>query len=485
MAKCPGCAQTIPDDAVHCGFCGASLRTSPPAGPLLDKKTRFGYAAMGTEPDPAKPDPAKPDAMAELAKPDPVGTEPVPIAGPPTEPDSMAGSDPMALTDPLAPDSAGAPPGGVEPMDSLLQTRTDPGPPPSFDTAPTERADPMGFQTQQDPQAEMSQSGRQLSLNTPIPGHEKPDEQPHEPQPHESQPHKPQEPVAPAQTAEPQPAQEPAQKPAVTSDSSPKASVVEPGKTRCRVLMLVGGIMLVGIFVAPWSYTSAGLVFSWDLLTSLNGLEFSYQIYLAAGGIIFITSALLPLPYILRGIVGVTLGLAPLVLFALTVETWQLYVTIATLVVLPAALFHRRRFRRSILARVFIAIGLIALLSTLLIPVNEKIPLLQLFVGLAQLEPDQLPLRLMPLVLVVLALLSLLGFLGKNRTGFTHIWGVGLLLYLPLSLFLQGLFTVASFEEALAQPAPFYQALSVLIFLIFSAMGLSHIFAKANRSPTP
>jgi len=254
----------------------------------------------------------------------------------------------------------------------------------------------------------------------------------------------------------------------------------EPARGAMRALMAIGGVLLIGLFVAPWGEVAGKLIFSWDLLKSLSGVLFAKRIYLAAAGVVFLAAALLPLPYLLRALIGLVLGLIPFVLDAINVPEWRLILLFGSLILLPAALLHRARYRGSVLSRILVGVGVLGILACLLVPEGGSVPLIKVFDGLGDAPASTIVLRLFPLLLLLLALLSLLAFLGSGSTGLARIWAVGLLLFLPLQMWLSTAFQLGSGKAATHLIPDFYGGLTLLAALVLSAFGLSQLFAAGQ-----
>lgn len=255
----------------------------------------------------------------------------------------------------------------------------------------------------------------------------------------------------------------------------------EPGRGIIRILMIIGGLLMIGIFAAPWGSTNDGLIFSWDLLKAAEGLAFISQIYLAAGGVVLVAGGVIPLPfYLLRAVIAVLLGLVPLVLYVVGASQWQSIVLMVVLVMMPAALLHRKRFAGSMLARILVALGVVMVLATMLIPVGGSLPLMAIFSGLGDLSGAALVVRLFPLALLLFSLLSLLVFLGRGSTGLALVWAILLLCYLPLQILLPTVIKLFSGGSVMILLPQFYSGLSMLIYLLLASYGVSQVLARIN-----
>jgi hypothetical protein len=255
---------------------------------------------------------------------------------------------------------------------------------------------------------------------------------------------------------------------------------IEPGKGAMRVLMTIGGLLLIGLFCAPWGLAGDSLVFSWDQLKHLGSLDFIGRIFLGAGGLVFVVAGLVPLPYLLRALIAAVLGLVPIGVAMAQVQDWRVILALAALVLLPAALFHRWRYRGSILARILVGVGVASLLATFLIPTGAGVPLVQTFEGLGDAEASVIVTRLYPLVLFLLSLLSLLAFLGSTSTGLAQVWAVLILLFLPTQGLILAALGMGKGSTMLVLPKV-YGALGLLVCLTLAALGISHLLAKGSQ----
>jgi hypothetical protein len=497
MATCPKCNKPCPDTAAHCGYCGAALPTAQ-----QPKKTMFGYAAPTSQAARPAPQAAPREAPAPRPQPAPAPA-PTPIVPKPIEPgpvrsgrtaghapaEAMAKTQYSASSSPLPAELVQQ---GMPAPASLRRSQPHPTQPPANEPVPATlyapaqpaaqpSVPPTAFAPQAVPPTAFAPAASAIPATAFAPAAS------------------PGVPPTASRAAEPVPATvfAGAAAPAVVAaTTAPRADVsrpvlasqtladdlapVEPGKGAMRVLMTIGGLLLVGIFCAPWGEAAGSLVFSWDQLKHLGALEFVARIFLGAGGLVFLVAGLLPLPYLLRAITGALLGLVPIGVIVAQGQDWRLIVVLVGLVLLPAALFHRWRYRGSLLARILVGVGVAALLATFLVPAGGGVPLIQSFEGLGDASASVIVARLYPLLLFLLSLLSLLAFLGSGSTGLAQLWAVLLILFLPL----QGLLTVAlgaGSASAFAILPKLYAAVTLLVCLTLSTLGLSHLMAKGSR----
>src|SRR2546427_808687 len=75
-------------------------------------------------------------------------------------------------------------------------------------------------------------------------------------------------------------------------------SLDEPWAALGRLIMGIGGGVLVALFFCPWHGVS-----SWQLLETLSGADFVRQLFYLTGGIVLLAAAVLPLPFVFRAAV--------------------------------------------------------------------------------------------------------------------------------------------------------------------------------------
>ncbi len=519
MRTCAKCGrENIDDTAVQCGFCGEEL----PEGEGT-KKTLFGYvapagaeaaAAAANKPEDAEQAPAG-GAMdlgktmldasppSFLMEPEEPAAAPAPAPAP--APASASGPAPAPAPAPAsasgpapapaaAPDSAAAParsgvtagytPTLAAPASLPVGVRTGQGEVQSPATTPA----PAPAQSPAVPSQAVAETlmadGAQLNAaqSEPVAPEQSAPPAPATPEPSA------QAAADPPATAKPDPTPPLKDESTEVVDSAPAEDLPfnEPGRVLIRVIMALGGLMLIAMFFAPWGGTPDALVFSWDRLKGAGGMDFISHIYLAAGGLVMLAAALIPLPYLLRSLVAVILGLAPLVLARVGHVYWSGWVTIGVLVFLIAALLHRRRYHGSILARILVVFAFLAVVAVNVVPMHGVVPVVGLFKGLSNSGGMGIAILLLPLYLLFIAFLALLMSLkGKSSGGLGGLWALLLLVFLPLEYWLGALAGIIGGAEPLAQLPGLYEGLYTFIFVLVSSYGISQILAKTARKPSP
>lgn len=469
MALCPKCTKQAPEGAAHCGYCGAPLREAS----APEKKTLFGYAAMGPRAAPAGEAAIGPDAAAGPAGPAATG-----------RPARSTAAEAMARTQLDSGTAAHAattrPSSGGTPLPMTLMKQGLPAP------ASLRRSQPHEVQPRHPAGPAIPKTA--LAAAQPEPAS---DPQPAA-LPARSALIPPtaaglpaaSAPLLPA-TVAPSPAGPPVgrepSRPVLASETlAEDRAPAEPGRSAMRVLMATGGLLLLGLFLAPVGEGAHGLRFAWQALSGLEGLPLLERVYLAACGLLSLAAALLPIPFLARALAGALLGLGGLALvMASAGGDWRLVANISVCFLLPAGLLHRWRYRDSLLARLLVALCVAAVLVLLLVPGPAGVPLLQALEGLGEASAAGAVARLSPLLLLLLALLSLLAFLGSGSTGLVQVWAVCLLFYVPLQSSLVAL--LAPGQGLWPELTRIFANFALLVYLTLAAFGLSQIMAAASR----
>lgn len=523
MITCPKCGRENVDDSVqHCGFCGAPLR-SKGAEP---KKTIFGYQAPSVDsmvgrPEPGYDDPMTRTIMDEQPRFRTVDPAPAAAPAPPVQPrPAPVRPEPPAAFKPNLAAPASLPSGArtSRPAAGQPPTATAPAPSgrPSKDLAHAVSHDlnnpeaykatmaaPLG-PLPQDPAPAQAwdertpPDGQPLSPATLKPSSrpaydEAPPEVPPTLAPGDLAAQPPALVGSPSTTASVRAAQAPDARSEVTPDGEPEVGPAvasedalpegwrEPGRVLLRVLQALGGAAMIGLFFAPWGSAPDGLLFSWDLLKGASSLDFVRTIYLAAGGLVLLSGALIPLPYLLRALVAMLLGLVPLALTTVHRGGWGEAVSLGGLLLLIAALFHRRRFKGSILARILVVVGVVAQIVAAVVPQGDVVPIVAVFKGLGSSAGLGIGQRLLPLYLLLFSVLSLMALRGRASGGLAGLWALLLLLYLPLQDWFALLVGLSGGAEFIDQLPSLYHGLVQLIAVFLSAYGLSQVLAKMAR----
>jgi hypothetical protein len=210
---------------------------------------------------------------------------------------------------------------------------------------------------------------------------------------------------------------------------------IEPWGPLGRLVMGVGGLVLVALFFCPWHGVS-----SWQLLETLSGADFVRQLFYLTGGIVLVASAVLPLPFVFRAGVGTFVASLPVLLGASGVlDGWRGVVAALAILGLPATHLLRSRAQTSAVARPLALAAVAAVLLLYLLPTSSVVPIAFVFKMIASGSLGYAVLGLFVLVPLVFAGLSLLGVLGRDLTDIGALLSVLILLWAPVTVALRGL----------------------------------------------
>jgi len=418
MVVCSACNAHVEDDALHCGLCGAAI--APTSLAPLDKRTCIGFDSSAQE------------VVAQEAH------------------------------------------QVIEPANSQLKTRLE-----DRLDATLDHGSPLDLLPKYTP-AEVDV--RQLSLATPIPARSTPlalgtltpgtKPSPVNQMAASEPPAKRTEQGPLPRTTEQEASGIP---PTVEAPRQPARPVPDPTSgALLRITMIAGGLVLIGLFFAPWGQSGSRFVYSWDLLANLDRWQFAQQIYLVAVGLVLVVAGLMPLPVTVRGVTGLILGGVPILTFFVSNRDVQTILVGSLSILMSAALFHRHRCPASLTSRIIVVMGILGITAAFVIPFDGEARWVRV---------EMTPLGALPLVLPLFCLLSLLVFLGRRSTGWTHLWGAGLMIYLPVSLLLTSLANLVSSPGGFFdQASQAYHALSIGIYFIMTSVGLGHLFTSIRQS---
>jgi hypothetical protein len=213
---------------------------------------------------------------------------------------------------------------------------------------------------------------------------------------------------------------------------------IEPWKDTLRLMMFVWGGALLLVFATPLSIEP--LTFHWDTILNSAGKAKLPPLIVAAVGLLSIVLALIPTSPAPRGFIAGTLGLAgiaiPYVLAEVT--AWKLLVPVAGTILLIPGLLVREEYRESILPRIMVTLGVIAVLLPVLLPENSQIPLVELFKQAIDTPGKAKVMPLLEVAYIVIIVLTLLAWLPAPASGGAKVFAWILLLW-PAVVLLTGL----------------------------------------------
>ena len=435
MKKCASCSKDLPDAALHCVFCGAKQAPAPAQQPGL-QKTVMGYSAQemlaqmraqGVQ-VPGAPAAPPPPAAAPALFPSPAAppyapyappvAAPVPVQAPiavapsphphapaqgnfaPTMFDPGAASAPQGFNANAGAFNAAAPAGPRGSIDATLPPQ---GFPQGFNAATEARAQAQALgmapgAAAHPPEVHGHGAGPVASTplgapvfgpsSGPIPAH-----------------------LAPPISAAPTPAYTPAQ--AARAGADPLGSL--------RMWSLVWGILILVAFLVPTRLSPL----SFEFLELGNIIGGSLQgmlliLVVPAIGVLALVFGAIPMGTLARGIACTVLGLAwygVVIAFAEHI-TWQPVVELVAPILLLTGLILRSGYPGSLLARIFVTVGALALVALQLVPLNGGgVPIVDKLSALGAMDTPGLVTTVLELVQLVLAVAALLAWLPRTASG--------------------------------------------------------------------
>jgi hypothetical protein len=440
VKKCASCSKDLPDAALHCVFCGAKQPPAPATTGGLAKTVMGSYSANDVM-EQLKGGPAPRSGPGPTA---PYGAQVPPRSAPgptPGAPYAPPGSPrPVPGLTPAPPGATPMPPPGPGPA----APRPLPGVPAISSAAPTlyaagpAPAGPQGgFGGPGPTPGPSGPNAKTVALSppggpaapagpaAPVAGAFKAGPGP-----------VPFAPMPPSSPAPPPPLPAPMPQPYLSSRAADRSGrPVEPWKDSLRHQMFLWGVVLLAVFATP--LTVDPLAFNWD--TILHGTDDKAKLLpliMAAVGLLGLLLALIPTSPAPRGLLAGLLGLAgiaaPLVLGEVT--EWRLLATLGGTLLLIPGLLIREEYRESLLPRFMVTIGVLAVLVPMLLPENDRLPLVDLFKaaidqsGKAKVSP------LLDIAFIVLVVMTLLAWLPAPASGGAKVFAWILLLWPAVTL---------------------------------------------------
>jgi len=245
---------------------------------------------------------------------------------------------------------------------------------------------------------------------------------------------------------------------------------VEPWGGLGRLIMGIGGGVLITLFFCPWHGVS-----SWTLLETLSGADFVRQLFYLTGGIVLLAAALLPLPFVFRAAVGTSVAAMPVLLGASgALDGWRGVVAALAILGLPATHLLRSRAQSSPAARLLVltATAAVALLylwpSAAVVPIAAVLKMMGSGVGGAIFG-------VFVLIPLVFAALSLLGVFGRDLADVGVLLSVLILLWAPVGVALRGIMI----DDA----TQLYVAVGLLWASATAALSLAQLLSVAATRP--
>jgi hypothetical protein len=217
---------------------------------------------------------------------------------------------------------------------------------------------------------------------------------------------------------------------------------VEPWRTSLRVQMIIWGLVLLAVVAVPDSLDP--LSFPWGAIIDGKGQQKLPPLIIGGVGLLSILLAVIPTAPLPRGLLAGLLGLVgtayPLVLVAANdwnalaaADSWKALVPLAGLVLLFPGLLLREEYRESILPRIMVTLGVIAILLPSLVPADSKLPLVDLFKAAIDSPGRERVGPLLAIAYIVLAVLALLAWLPAPASGGAKVFAWLLILWFGIA----------------------------------------------------
>jgi hypothetical protein len=244
-----------------------------------------------------------------------------------------------------------------------------------------------------------------------------------------------------------------------------------PFEALARGIMGVGGAVLIALFFLPWHGVS-----SWQLLESLGGADFVRQLFYLTGGIVLLSSAVLPVPFAFRAAIGASVAATPVLLGAGgMIDGWRGVVAALAILGLPATHLLRAKAKTSGAARFLVALAVAAVAILYLAPVSGVVPIVGVFKMIFSGDIGPVVMGIFILIPLVFAALSLLGLLGRDLTDVGVLLSVLSLLWAPMVVALRGLL--------LEDGTQVYVAVALLWASATAALSLAQLLSLAAHEP--
>jgi hypothetical protein len=212
---------------------------------------------------------------------------------------------------------------------------------------------------------------------------------------------------------------------------------IEPWNAALRAQMFLWGGLLLVAFLVPASIDP--LRFNWDAIIDGEGTAKLPPLIVAAVGLLSIVLAAIPTSPTPRALMAAMFGLVGVFVpvFLPGMPPWQTLATLGGMTLLIPGLLMRTEYRDSLLPRVLITLGALAAMAPSLVPVNDKVMLLEAISGIADAPAVELKILLIvPVLFFLILVLTLLAWLPSPSKGLSNVllWVVLLWPIVPLFL---------------------------------------------------
>jgi hypothetical protein len=244
----------------------------------------------------------------------------------------------------------------------------------------------------------------------------------------------------------------------------------EPWGNLARLVMGLCGAVSLALFFCPWHGVS-----SWRLIETLAGADFARQLFYLTGGVVLLLTALLPLPFPFRALVGAVVAALPVLLVAAGVLSggWRGILATVAVLGLPATHMLHARKKTSPTARRLVFAGVAAVVLLYVLPSAHVVPLVavlrMLFSGFGGAI-----FAIFILIPLVFAGLSLLGVMGRDFTEVGVLLSVLILVWAPVGVAVRGVM--------IEDPTQLYVGVGVLWSSATAALSIAQLmFIAAPR----
>lgn len=524
MKKCVQCTKDLPDAALHCVFCGSK---QPAQAPAEVARTVMGYSANQVREQLAAQNAAQVVSQGNPPRhppsaPPPMGNPMAPPAGPAYASPAPHNPLPPRPMPPPAPSFQPPPPSSFQPPPSSFQPPPAPSfqPPPPAYPAPSAPAfpppvassaatlfvpnpnasgpngggmgnnmgggmggmgnpmnpgvaNPMAATMAAAPAPQMMSGGGGYSPSAP------PAATPSYAPPPSSSPYQPPSFVAPSSY---QPVPVPQSPPYLASQTADRP--VDPYRDGLRLVLFAFGILLLGAFCTPLDATPS---FHWNTVLADAPLAAKVpSLLLAVVGALSIIIASTPLATGARGLLATLialLGIVTPIAVARSLGDWRSIVILVAPLLLVPGLLLRQEYREELLPRLFVTVGVIALLALWLVPQGGALPLVGAVKRVVDASGTGKVAPLLELVYLVLVVLTLLVWVPAPTAAGAKLFA-WILIFWPAIVHFQGLLLAESPGE-LIKAQPYASAMvwaGGVAYLAILGYGIAALIGKRYES---
>ena len=246
---------------------------------------------------------------------------------------------------------------------------------------------------------------------------------------------------------------------------------IDPWRDSLRAMLFIWGVLLLAAFATPLT-TKPSLTFLWNTILDGEGKARLPPMVIAAVGLLSVIIAVIPMPTAPRGVIATLLGLAGILvpILIVGVPPWQvLLVLVGTLLMIPG-LIIRSEYVGSMLPRVMVTLGALAMLLPLLLPEGGAIPLISHFKQVIDLPGSAKVIPALELGEVVIVILALLfAWMPAPVNGGAKLWAWLIILW-SLVLHLTGVLLAGHLGDAIVSSPH-----AALVPWIYGGLGAAYL----------